>query len=133
MDFMNLAQGALASKIGADSGAIGAVMNNLLGAGDTADIGSLMNSFKEKGFGDIAASWLGDGENADISADQLKEVLGAEQVTQAAAQLGTDEGSLLSGLKDTLPQLIDQASSGGSLMSSLGGAAGIAGMAKKLF
>ena len=133
MDFMNLAQGMLAEKIGADSGAVGAVMNNLLGEGDTADIGSLMSGFKEKGLGDVAASWLGDGANAEISADQLKEVLGAQQVTQAAAQLGTDEGSLLSGLKDSLPQLIDQASSGGSLMSSIGGASGIAGMAKKLF
>lgn len=130
---MNLAKGMLADKIGGDSGAIGGVMDSLLGSGDKADLGSLMSSFKDKGLGDVADSWLGDGENAEISPDQLKDVLGADKIAQAAAQLGTDEGSLLSGLKDALPQLIDQASSGGSLMSSLGGVAGVAGMAKKLF
>ncbi|MEO9971054.1 MAG: YidB family protein [Hyphomonadaceae bacterium] len=133
MDFMNLAKGMLADKIGGDSGAIGGVMDSLLGSGDKADLGSLMSSFKDKGLGDVADSWLGDGENAAVSPDQLKDVLGADKIAQAAAQLGTDEGSLLSGLKDALPQLIDQASSGGSLMSSLGGVAGVAGMAKKLF
>ncbi|GGX74712.1 hypothetical protein GCM10011309_26100 [Litorimonas cladophorae] len=133
MDFMNLAKGMLAEKIGGDSAAIGGVMDNLLGSGDKVDIGSLLGSFKEKGLGDVASSWLGDGANAPVSADQLKEVLGGQQVAQAAAQLGTDEGSLLNGLKDALPQLIDQASSGGKLLDSVGGLGGLAGMAKKFF
>lgn len=95
------------------------------------DIGGLVAGLKEKGLGDVASSWLGDGENAEISADQLKEVLGGEKVAQAAAELGTDEGSLLDGLKDALPQVLDQASSGGSLLDSLGGLGGLGGMAKK--
>ena len=92
------------------------------------DIGGLVSGLKEKGLGNVADSWLGDGENAEISADQLKDVLGADKVAQAAQQLGTDEGSLLSGLKDSLPQVVDQASKGGSLLGSLGG---LGGMAKK--
>ena len=128
MDFMNLAKGMLADKIGGDSGAIGNVVGGLLGEGDTVNLASLMSGLQEKGLGDVAQSWLGDGENAEISSEQLNEVLGSEQVAQAAAQLGTDEGSLLNGLKEALPQLVDQASSGGSLMSSIGG---LGGMAKK--
>lgn len=128
MDFMNLAKGMLADKIGGDSGAIGDVVGGLLGEGDTVNLTSLMSGLQEKGLGDVAQSWLGDGENAEISSEQLNEVLGSEQVAQAAAQLGTDEGSLLNGLKEALPQLVDQASSGGSLMSSIGG---LGGMAKK--
>ncbi len=128
MDFMNLAKGMLADKIGGDSGAIGDVVGGLLGEGDTVNLASLMSGLQEKGLGDVAQSWLGDGENAEISSEQLNEVLGSEQVAQAAAQLGTDEGSLLNGLKEALPQLVDQASSGGSLMSSIGG---LGGMAKK--
>ena len=128
MDFMNLAKGMLADKIGGDSGAIGNVVGGLLGEGDTVNLASLMSGLQEKGLGDVAQSWLGDGENAEISSEQLNEVLGSEQVAQAAAKLGTDEGSLLNGLKEALPQLVDQASSGGSLMSSIGG---LGGMAKK--
>lgn len=115
--------------------AIGNVMGSLLGgAGGQAgglDIGSLVNGMKEKGMGDVADSWLGDGDNADISADQLKDVLGADKISAAAAQLGTDEGSLLEGLREAVPQMVDKSSSGGSLLDSLGGLGGVANMAKK--
>jgi uncharacterized protein YidB (DUF937 family) len=47
-----------------------------------------------------------------------------------ASQLNTDEGSLLDGLKDALPQIIDKSSSGGSLLDS---ANDLLGMARKFF
>jgi len=131
MDIMNLAKGMLAKKLGGDSDAIGGVLDGLLGGGDKADIGGMVEGLKAKGLGGVADSWLGDGENEEISADQLKDALGEEQVAEAAAKLGTDEGSLLDGLKDTLPQLVDKASSGGSLLGGLGGLGNVAGMAKK--
>ena len=131
MDIMNLAKGMLAKKLGGESDAIGGVLNSLIGGGESADIGGLIAGLKEKGLGDVAESWLGDGENAEISADQLKDVLGGDKVSEAAAQLGTDEGSLLESLKDALPQVIDKSSSGGSLLDSIGGVGGLAGMAKK--
>lgn len=131
MDIMNLAKGMLAQKLGGNSDAIGGVLNSLIGGGDSADVGGLVETLKAKGLGNVAESWLGDGENEDISADQLKDVLGEDQVAEAAAKLGTDEGSLLDGLKDALPQMVDKSSSGGSLLDSVGGIGGLAGMAKK--
>lgn len=133
MDFKNIASGMLADKLGVDSAQVGGIMDKLVGNGDKMDVAGLLGNLKEQGLGDIAESWLGDGANQSISADQLKSAIGAEQVTQAAAQLGTDEGSLLGGLQAALPQLVDKASSGGSLLDSLGGLGGVAGMAKKLF
>jgi len=133
MDIMNLAKGMLAEKLGADSGAVEGVMNSLIGGGDKMDLGGLVSGLQSNGLGDMAASWLGDGANASISADQLKSVLGGDQVAQAAAQLGASEGDLLNGLKEALPQMIDKSSSGGSLLDSVGGIGGLAGMAKKLF
>lgn len=131
MDLKSLATGMIAKKLGGDSGAIGGIMDSLIGGGDKMDIGGLVSGLKDKGLGDVAESWLGDGENKAISADQLKGVLGQDQIAQAAAKLGTDEGTLLDGLKDALPQLVDKASSGGSLLDSVGGLGGVAGMAKK--
>ena len=132
---MNLAKGMLAQKLGGNSAAMGGVLNSLIGGGDKADLGGLLAGLKAKGLGDVAESWTGDGENKDISAEELKDVLGAEKVEAAAAELGTDEGSLLDGLKDAIPQMVDKASSGGSLLGNLGGlagkAGGLAGMAKK--
>ncbi len=131
MDIMKLAQGMLAQKLGGNSDAIGGVLNGLIGGGDSADMGGLVEGLKAKGLGSVAESWLGDGENQEISADQLKDVIGGDKISQAAAQLGTDEGSLLDGLKDALPQMVDKSSSGGSLLDSVGGIGGLAGMAKK--
>lgn len=128
---MNLAKGMLAQKLGANNDAVGSALNGLLGQGDKMDLGSLVSGFQEKGLGAVASSWLGDGANAPVSADQLKEVLGAEQISQAAAKLGTDEVSLLGGLQDALPQLLDKASSGGSLLDSVGGVGALSGLAKK--
>ena len=102
------------------------------GQGGGLDLGGLVKGLQSKGLGDVAGSWLGDGENAEISADQLKDVLGQEKIAEAASQLGTDEGSLLDSLKDALPQIVDKSSSGGSLMDSIGGLGALGGIAKKI-
>ena len=134
MDIMNLAKGLLAQKLGGDNAMIEAAMGSLLGGGQQGgglDIGSLVSGMQAKGLGDVASSWLGDGENADISPDQLKDVLGQDKIAAAAQQLGTDEGSLLDGLKDAIPQMVDKSSSGGNLLDAVGGLGGVANMAKK--
>lgn len=133
MDIKNIAAGLLAQKLGLNQSMVGGIMDKLVGGGDKMDVAGLVGNLQEKGLGNIAESWLGDGENQSISADQLKDALGAEQVTQAAAELGTDENSLLGGLQAALPQLVDKASSGGSLLDSVGGLGGLGGIAKKLF
>jgi len=131
MDIKSLAVGMLAKKLGGDNAAMGSVIGSLIGGGNSMDIGGLVSGLQSKGLGDVAESWLGDGANKAISASQLKDVLGADKITAAAAQLGTDEGSLLDSLKDAVPQMVDKSSSGGSLLDSVGGVGGLAGMAKK--
>ena len=133
MDFMKIGTQLLASKLGsgADSGAITSALGSLLsGSGGQAGLGGIIAAMQGNGLGDIAKSWLGDGDNADISTDQVREVVGSDKIADMASQLNTDEGSLLDGLKDALPQIIDKSSSGGSLLDSAGG---LLGMAKKLF
>ncbi len=132
MDIKSIAASMLLKKIGGNSGAINGVMDKLVGDGDKMDVGSLIGGLQSKGLGDIAESWLGDGANKDISADQLKDVLGAEKISAAAAELGTDEGSLLGGLQSALPQMVDKASQGGSLLGSLGGLGALGSIAKKM-
>ena len=131
MDIQSIAMKMLADKLGGNSDAIGGVMNSLIGSGDKMDLGGLVGQLQSKGLGDVAESWLGDGANAEISADQLQDVLGADQVASAAEQLGADKGALLAGLQQALPQLVDKSSSGGSLLDSVGGLGGVASMAKK--
>ena len=131
MDIKNIAAGMLAQKLGINQSMVGGIMDKLVGGGDKMDVAGLVGNLKEKGLGDVAESWLGDGENKEISPEQLKDALGAEQISQAAAELGTDEGSLLGGLQAALPQLVDKASSGGSLLDKVGGLGALGGIAKK--
>jgi uncharacterized protein YidB (DUF937 family) len=126
MDISSIAKGLIAQKLGGNNEMVGDVMNSLIGGGDKMDLGSLVSGFKDKGLGNVAESWLGDGANMPVSAEQLKEVIGGDKIAAAASQLGTDEGSLLGSLQDAVPQLVDKASSGGSLLGSLGGIGGIA-------
>jgi len=136
MDIMELGTQLLKSKLGgdanADSGAIKNALGNLLGDGDAPDIGSLISKLQSGGLGDVAKSWLGDGDNAEISADQLKNVIDDNKLSELASALGTDEGSVLSGLQEAMPQMVDKASSGGSLLDSIGGISGVVNLAKGL-
>ena len=137
MDLMKLATTVLASKLGgsaaSDSGLLQSVIGNLLGGSGNQgiDLGSLVGNLQGGGLGDIAESWLGDGDNAEISESQVADLLGSDKLKEAAQQLGADEGELLSGLKEMLPQVVDKSSSGGSLLDSVGGIGGLASMASK--
>ena len=133
MDLMQLGTQLLSSKLGnsVNSGSVTSVLGNLLSGSDgQANLGGIIAAMQGKGLGAIAESWLGDGDNADISTDQVREAIGNDKITEMASQLNTDEGSLLDGLKVALPQIIDKSSSGGSLMDSAGS---LLGMAKKFF
>ena len=77
-------------------------------------VAGLVQQFKDKGLGDIAASWVGTGENLPISADQLKGVLGNETLGQMASQLGVSNDQLSGQLSSLLPQVIDKLTPNGT-------------------
>ncbi len=137
MDMMQLATQVLASKLGGDTSqsnsAVENVIGNLLGgsSGSGIDLGSLVSTLQNSGLGDIAQSWLGDGDNSDISRSQVESIFGSDKIQNAARELGTDQNDLLRGLQDMLPQVVDKSSSGGSLLDSIGGIGGLANLAGK--
>jgi len=137
MDMMKLATQLLASKLGGNAGGnsdmVSSVIGNLLGGsgGQGLDLGNIVGNLQNSGLSNIAESWLGDGDNEEISASQLQDMLGSEKVAEAAQQLGTDQNDLLKGLQDMIPQVVDKSSSGGSLLDSVGGIGGLASMASK--
>ncbi len=141
MDIMKIGAQLLMSKMSGGGNGGGMDLSSVMGMlggltpGSSSDMNlqGLVGMFKEKGLGSIAESWLGDGANEAVSPDQLKEVIGSDKIAELAAQFGGDESSLLSGLSEALPQMVDKSSSGGSLLDSVGGIQGALGMAKKFF
>ncbi len=137
MDIMKLGASLLMDKLGGGDGNLDNITSALGGLlsdnNGNLDLGSIVSGLQEKGLGSVVESWLGDGDNESISADQVKELFGSEKVSEIASQLNTDEGSVLEGLSEALPQILDKSSSGGSLLDSIGGIDGVMNMAKKLF
>lgn len=139
MDLMQMGVQLLQSKLGSNtqSSDISSALSGLLG-GDNFDIGSLISKIQgNSGLASMAASWLGDGANSAMSGSQVMDIFGKDKVSEFASKLNIDEGTASNGLADMLPQLIDKASSGGSMLESAvgssGGAGGLMGMVGKLF
>lgn len=95
-------------------------------------LGGLMEKFNQAGMGDMAKSWVGSGENAPISGDQLGQVLGGDMMSDLASKLGMSQGDAAGSLAQMLPGLIDKLTpnghapagglgNSGDLMGMLGG------------
>jgi uncharacterized protein YidB (DUF937 family) len=87
---------------------------------DLGSIGGLLQQLQQSGLGPQVASWLGNGENLPISADQLKDALSDQHLRQLATQLGIPVDQLLDQLSQHLPGAIDHMSPNGTLEEQLG-------------
>jgi len=110
-----------------------AALSGLTSGDGKLDLQELVSNLKTGGLGDLARSWLGDGQNDQISPDQLSSALGPDTINDFASKLGISVEEAAGGLSDALPQMVDKGSSGGSLLDSIGGVEGALGFAKKLF
>ena len=126
-----MGQQLLGDKLGDNAGGMMEALSGLT-SGEGLDLGGIMEKMKAGGMGDQLESFLGDGENQELSADQVKSAFGEEGISNVANKLGVDTDTAASQLKDILPGLLDKASSGGNLMESLtgGGAGGLLDKAK---
>src|SRR5882757_7540539 len=78
-------------------------------------VSGLLQQFHEKGLGDLVNSWVGTGQNAQISPDQVQHVLGTEQVQQVAAKAGISPEAASSKLAEFLPMIVDKLTPNGQV------------------
>lgn len=96
------------------------------------DLAGIVSMFSEQGLGSLVSSFLGNGENGALDVGSVLGMLGEGKVAEFAGGLGLSTDTVASGLSDTLPQLIDQQSEGGSLLESAGKSI-VSGLASKFF
>lgn len=104
----------------------------------TLDLSPIMKGLSQSGLGDIVSSWLGNGENLPISAEQIASLLGDENIVQFAQRLGISVSSAQNALRDALPQVVDRATGGGDsivdeMLGQVGGAQGAMELLGKMF
>jgi uncharacterized protein YidB (DUF937 family) len=80
-------------------------------------LGNLMKEFQDRGYGEVAQSWMGTGPNQAIGPNDLENALGSEALDTVAQQTGMSRSDLLAGLSNHLPELIDQLTPNGRLPS----------------
>ena len=101
-----------------EAAAVPALINAVLAKTQYHDLAGLVAALQKGGLGPQVQSWLGNGANLPITADQLKAVLGDAQVQDFARHLGLPVDATLKMLAEYLPNIVDQASPNGKLQSS---------------
>ncbi|MGK7912465.1 MAG: YidB family protein [Synechococcus sp.] len=136
MDLFNMGKELLGDKLGENSTVMQA-LSSITGEGGF-NLSGLANKLKDGGLGEQLTSWLGDGENAPVSGDEITNALGADKVSAIASKLGIDSSAAADKLSNLLPNLLDKASSGGQLLDKFSSSAtdaidGAIGKAKDIF
>ncbi len=118
MGLLDSVIGAVAGGMGGQGrgGAQGALLNAVIAmlangqgrGGAGGGLGDLIGKFTQGGLGDVIGSWIGSGQNAPISGDQLSNVLGSDTISDLAAQLGLSNEEAAGQLSQVLPQVVDQ-------------------------
>src|ERR1700755_1555045 len=72
---------AFRSALGQSAAAVlPVVMSEVMGTGSQGGLSAIVAKLEQAGFGDQVKSWIGNGQNLPITAEQLQEGLGSEPV-----------------------------------------------------
>lgn len=138
MSLLTMAAQLFISKLGGsgaqleEGGVVNALQQLLPTEGGELDLGALVAQFTSGGgLASLASSWLGSGENAELSPSSILDVLGSGPVADFAGKLGLEPDTAADGLAQMIPDLIDSNSEGGALTGAAGEMA--KGLLGKLF
>ena len=92
------------------------VLSEVLGnGGQGGGLNAIVAKLQQAGLGDQVKSWIGNGQNLPITAEQLQQVLGSDTVKQLAARFNIPVDQLAKVLAQQLPTAVDHASPDGKL------------------
>ena len=92
-----------------------AVLSEVMGNGGRGGLNAVVAKLQQAGLSDQVKSWLGNGENLPITAEQLQQVLGNDTVRQLAAKYNIPVDQISQILAQQLPKAVDHASPDGKL------------------
>ena len=91
------------------------VLSEVLGNGSQGGLNAIVAKLQQAGLGDQVKSWIGNGQNLPITAEQLQQVLGSDTAKQLAARFNIPVDQLAKILAQQLPAAVDHASPDGKL------------------
>jgi uncharacterized protein YidB (DUF937 family) len=108
-------KGALSQLEGA---VLPAVLGEVMGNGGQGGLSAIVAKLQQAGLGDQVKSWIGNGQNLPITAEQLQQALGSDTAKQLAARFNIPLDQISKVLAQQLPKAVDSASPNGTLPAS---------------
>ncbi|MFC5475076.1 YidB family protein [Paraherbaspirillum soli] len=98
------------------------------GGAGSGGLGGLLSAFEGAGLGQLAQSWIGNGQNQAVSAEQVQQALGGGHLEQLAQAAGISPAEAASHLSGILPDLVNQLTPHGEASAPAGGFGDLAGL-----
>src|SRR5258708_39888193 len=116
MGLLDSLTGALGGSLGqVEAAAMPALISTVLAKTNLGSLQGLATQLQQGGLGNQVQSWLGNGANLPVSADQLRSALGSDKVAELGQHFGVSPDAALKLLSEHLPGVIDKASPNGAL------------------
>ena len=71
-------------------------------------VGSVLDRFKQQGFGRQAQSWVDTGDNHDLDERAVEQVVGQDELQQMAQRLGVPQDEVAKAFAAIMPQMVDK-------------------------
>jgi len=108
----------MASQFGGkDAGTASHVME-MINSPEVGGVSGLVAKFHQNGLGDVVNSWVGNGENQQIAANHIEQVLGPDKVAAIAGKLGMSPDEAKAKLATMLPQIVNKLTPAGKVASA---------------
>jgi uncharacterized protein YidB (DUF937 family) len=90
-------------------------LTDVLGLNNPNGISGLLSQFSNNGLGQHVMSWIGNGQNTPITAEDVQSVLSNEQVQALIQKTGLPVEALMPLVAKLLPHTVDQATPDGQV------------------
>ena len=110
----NLEGQALSGLLGSSSNPLAAGLLQMI-QNQPGGLQGLVQNFHDKGLGGLVTSWVSTGQNQPISAGQIHQVLGSDQVKALAAKAGISSDVAGPAIAQLLPMLVDKLTPNGQV------------------
>ena len=82
-------------------------------------LAGLVEQLSKKGLGDAVQSWIGTGQNQEVTPDQLSQAMDKNLLEQLAAKFGISPQMVATHLAEVLPKIVDRLTPDGKLPTDL--------------